>query len=160
QPIELLVFGGSQGARVLSEIVPSALAVLPVRLRRKLRVSQQARPEDLAEVTQAYAAREITAEVQNFFTDIPQRLARSQLVICRRGASTIAELAAIGRPALLIPYPFATDDHQTANARAIAEVGGGWVVPQVELRPQTLASRLEQLLDDATALAEAARRAA
>ncbi len=156
RPIELVILGGSQGARILSEVVPAALAALPASLRDILRVSQQARPEDLAETTRMYAANGIVAEVDTFFADVA---ARAHLAICRAGASTLAELAVIGRPALLIPYPHATDDHQTANARAFAEAGGGWVVPQSDLRPDTLAPRLEHLLGDRAALTTAAHRA-
>ncbi len=160
EPIELLVFGGSQGARILSEIVPAALAALPVRLRAALRVSQQARPEDLAAVAQAYAEHGIAAELDSFFADVPARLARAHLVICRAGASTLAELAAAGRPALLVPYPHAAEDHQTMNAHAFAEAGGGWVIAQAELRAPTLAVRLESLFGDTAALAAAAACAA
>jgi UDP-N-acetylglucosamine--N-acetylmuramyl-(pentapeptide) pyrophosphoryl-undecaprenol N-acetylglucosamine transferase len=156
-PIELLILGGSQGARIMSEVVLPALAALPTRLREMLRVSHQARPEDLSAAEEIYRRNRITAELQSFFTDVPERLARAHLTICRAGASTIAEIAAIGRPALLIPYPHATDDHQTANARAFAEAGGGWVFPQPELRPDTLAPYLENLLGDGAALTTAAR---
>lgn len=158
-PIELLILGGSQGARVMSEFLPPALAALPTRLREMLRVSHQARPEDLPAAEAIYRRNRIAAELQSFFTDVPERLARAHLAICRAGASTIAELAAIGRPALLIPYPYATDDHQTANAQAFAEAGGGWVIPQPELRPDTLALHLENLLGDGAALAKAAQYA-
>jgi UDP-N-acetylglucosamine--N-acetylmuramyl-(pentapeptide) pyrophosphoryl-undecaprenol N-acetylglucosamine transferase len=158
--IELLVLGGSQGARIMREVVPPALAALPTRLREMLRVSQQARSEDLIAAEAAYRERGIAAEVQSFFSDVPQRLARAHLAICRAGASTIAELAAIGRPAILIPYPYATDDHQTANARAFVEVGGGWVIPQPELRSDSLALRLEKMLGDQVLLTAAAQHAA
>lgn len=157
--IELLVLGGSQGARIMSEVVPPALAALPARLREMLRVSHQARPEDLPGAEAIYRESRIQAEPQSFFSDVPERLARAHLAICRAGASTIAELAAVGRPALLIPYPHATDDHQTANARAFAEAGGGWAVSQAELRPDTLALHLEKLLSDPPALGEAAEHA-
>jgi UDP-N-acetylglucosamine--N-acetylmuramyl-(pentapeptide) pyrophosphoryl-undecaprenol N-acetylglucosamine transferase len=156
--VELLILGGSQGARIMSEIVPPALAALPTRFREMLRVSHQARPEDLAAAEAVYRAKGIAAELQSFFADVPQRLARAHLAICRAGASTIAELAAIGRPAILIPYPHATDDHQSANAQAFAEAGGGWVILQRELRSDTLALHLENLLADQTALALAAQR--
>jgi UDP-N-acetylglucosamine--N-acetylmuramyl-(pentapeptide) pyrophosphoryl-undecaprenol N-acetylglucosamine transferase len=159
-PIELLILGGSQGARIMSEVVPPALGALPTRYREMLRVSHQARPEDLAAVETIYRTNRITAETQSFFTDVPERMARTHLAICRAGASTIAELAAIGRPGIVIPYPYATDDHQTANARAFAEVGGGWVVPQAELRADTLALQLEHLFGDQAALAAAAQHAA
>ncbi|HVH75244.1 MAG TPA: undecaprenyldiphospho-muramoylpentapeptide beta-N-acetylglucosaminyltransferase [Stellaceae bacterium] len=157
--IELLVIGGSQGARVLSEVVPAALAMLPEGLRRRLQVVQQARPEDRAGVAEAYRASAIAAETESFFRDMPERLERAHLVISRAGASTIAELSAIGRPALLVPYPHATDDHQSENARAFAAAGGGWVVAQRELTAVGLAHRLESLLGDGDGLAMAARRA-
>jgi UDP-N-acetylglucosamine--N-acetylmuramyl-(pentapeptide) pyrophosphoryl-undecaprenol N-acetylglucosamine transferase len=159
-PIELLILGGSQGARVMSEVVPPALAALPIRFREMLRVSHQARPEDLPAAEKIYRTNRIAAELRSFFTDVPERLARTHLAICRAGASTIAELAAIGRPAILIPYPYATDDHQTANARAFVEAGGGWIIPQSELRADTLALQLENLLVDQAALTAAAQRAA
>jgi UDP-N-acetylglucosamine--N-acetylmuramyl-(pentapeptide) pyrophosphoryl-undecaprenol N-acetylglucosamine transferase len=155
--IELVILGGSQGARVFSEIVPPALASLPETLRRRLRVVQQARPEDRDGTAEAYRRDAIAAEIESFFRDVPERLERAQLVICRAGASTIAELAAIGRPAVLVPYPHAMDDHQSANARAFAEAGGGWVVDQRELTRAALADRLERLLGDPEALARAAR---
>jgi UDP-N-acetylglucosamine--N-acetylmuramyl-(pentapeptide) pyrophosphoryl-undecaprenol N-acetylglucosamine transferase len=157
--IELLVLGGSQGARVLSEIVPPALMMLPTGLRKRLRISQQARPENVATVAKIYREGGIAAELNSFFDDVPERLARAHLVICRAGASTVAELAAVGRPALLIPYPFATDDHQTANARAFSDAGGGWTIPQSGLASAALATRLEDLLADTALLATAARRA-
>jgi UDP-N-acetylglucosamine--N-acetylmuramyl-(pentapeptide) pyrophosphoryl-undecaprenol N-acetylglucosamine transferase len=158
-PIELLILGGSQGAHVLSETVPPALMMLPTGMRKRLRISQQARPEDVATVSEIYRRGNIAAELNSFFDDVPERLARAHLVICRAGASTVAELAAVGRPALLIPYPFATDDHQTANARAFSAAGGGWMIPQSGLASATLAARLENLLADNAELATAARRA-
>jgi UDP-N-acetylglucosamine--N-acetylmuramyl-(pentapeptide) pyrophosphoryl-undecaprenol N-acetylglucosamine transferase len=159
-PVEILVLGGSQGARALAEIVPAALTALPAGLRARLRVSQQARPEDLGAAEAAYAEGGIAVELASFFTDVPDRLARAHLVVCRAGASTVAELAAAGRPALLVPYPHAADDHQTANARAFAASGGGWVVPQAGLTPATLARRLGRVLDNPAALAAAGRQAA
>ncbi|MGH7094628.1 MAG: undecaprenyldiphospho-muramoylpentapeptide beta-N-acetylglucosaminyltransferase, partial [Stellaceae bacterium] len=156
RPIELLVLGGSQGARVFSVIVPPALAALPPELRARLRISQQARPEDRAEVVAHYAALSIAAEIESFFPDVPQRLAGAHLVVCRAGASTIAELAAIGRPAVLVPYPFAADDHQSANARAFAAVGAGWLMPQTAFTAPALAERLAALFADPAGLAAAA----
>jgi UDP-N-acetylglucosamine--N-acetylmuramyl-(pentapeptide) pyrophosphoryl-undecaprenol N-acetylglucosamine transferase len=158
-PLDLLITGGSQGARIFADIVPSALAGLPAALRAALHVSQQARPEDCARVTAQLEAAGIAAEVSSFFTDVPERLARAQLVICRAGASTVAELAAIGRPALLVPYPHATDDHQTANARAFADAGAGWVVPQSGLSPALLTAILAERLTDVSGLADAAAQA-
>ncbi len=159
EPIEVLITGGSQGARIFADIVPAALAFLAPTIRGALRVSQQARPEDCDRVTARLNEAGIAAEVSSFFTDIPQRLARAQLVICRSGASTIAELAVIGRPALLVPYPYATDNHQTANARAFAEADAAWVVPQSEFTAARLTGLLTELFTDPTGLRHAATRA-
>jgi UDP-N-acetylglucosamine--N-acetylmuramyl-(pentapeptide) pyrophosphoryl-undecaprenol N-acetylglucosamine transferase len=157
--IELLVVGGSQGARIFGEIAPPALAALPVELRARLRVSQQARPEDKDAVAAQYRELGMAAAVEGFFTDMPARLQRAHLVICRAGASTIAELAAVGRPAILVPYPHAMDDHQTANAAAFAQSGGGWAIPQTEFSPSVLAERITVLAADPAALAAAAAAA-
>jgi UDP-N-acetylglucosamine--N-acetylmuramyl-(pentapeptide) pyrophosphoryl-undecaprenol N-acetylglucosamine transferase len=159
KPIELLILGGSQGARVFADIVPSALAALPPEIRGTLRISQQARPEDRSRVTAELQQSSIAAEVESFFTDVPSRLARAHLVICRSGASTVAELAVAGRPALLVPYPHATDDHQAANARAVADAGAGWVMPQSSLTSAILTDRLVELLGDPARLRDAASRA-
>jgi len=159
RPIEVLILGGSQGAHALSEIVPAALIALPGSLRARLRVSQQARPEDLGAVASQYQANGIAAELAPFFEDVPSRLGRAHLVICRAGASTVAELAAAGRPALLVPYPHAADDHQSANARAFAEAGGGWVMPQAALSAAILSDRLRSLLGSPGILAQAAAQA-
>lgn len=157
--IELLVLGGSQGARVFADFVPPALAALPAALRARLRLSQQARPEDCARVAAQLREAGVVADVESFFRDVPERLARAQLAICRAGASTIAELAAVGRPAILVPYPFAADDHQTANARAFAAAGAGWVMPQPELGAARLAAFLDELLGEPARLAAAAAAA-
>jgi UDP-N-acetylglucosamine--N-acetylmuramyl-(pentapeptide) pyrophosphoryl-undecaprenol N-acetylglucosamine transferase len=157
--VELLITGGSQGARVFSEIVPPALAMLPAELRQRLHVTQQARPEDKDAVAGQYRALGIAAEVESFFTDMPERLRRAHLLICRAGASTIAELAAAGRPAVLVPYPHAMDDHQTANAAQFASSGGGWSAAQPDFTAAALAERLAGLLTDSQGLADAARAA-
>jgi UDP-N-acetylglucosamine--N-acetylmuramyl-(pentapeptide) pyrophosphoryl-undecaprenol N-acetylglucosamine transferase len=157
--VEILVLGGSQGAHVLAEIVPAGLAGSAPSLRVRLRVSQQVRPEDRSALAAAYAEAGIHAEIETFFTDVPQRLARAHLVICRAGASTVAELAAIGRPALLIPYPYAADDHQSANARSFAAAGGGRAIAQTDFRADTLAADLEELLADGQKLEQMARQA-
>jgi UDP-N-acetylglucosamine--N-acetylmuramyl-(pentapeptide) pyrophosphoryl-undecaprenol N-acetylglucosamine transferase len=157
--IELLVTGGSQGARVFAEVLPAALELLPAELRARLRVSQQARPEDKDAVIARYRERAIVAEIESFFADMPARLARAHLVICRAGASTIAELAAAGRPAILVPYPHAMDDHQAANAAQFAAAGGGWAIAQGEFTAPALAERLTALLADPAALASAAAAA-
>ena len=158
-PIELLVVGGSQGARFFGEVVPAALAALPSRLRARLHVAQQARPEDNVAVGGALLGLGIPAEVRIFFDDMPVRLGRAHLVICRAGASTIAELAAAGRPALLVPYPHAMDDHQSVNAGAFAAANAGWAVAQGELTAAALADRLANLLDDPARLGAAATAA-
>lgn len=145
-PFCMLVFGGSQGASVFSEVVPAACALLPQHLRARLRVTQQARAGDLAATAAAYQALGMGADVAPFFQDLPVRMAASHLVIARAGASTIAEVLAIGRPAVLVPYPHAMDDHQTANAQAVDDAGGAWLMPQAAFTPEALARRLETLL--------------
>jgi len=158
-PLNILILGGSQGARIFSEIVPAAIAALPETARGRISITQQAREEDLAEADAAYAAIGLTAELKSFFDDVPERLKAAHMLICRAGASTIAELTTAGRPAVLVPYPYATDDHQTANAASIDAEGGGWLVPQPAFKAETLAARLAGLLDDPSALAEAAKKA-
>jgi len=122
-------------------------------------VAQQCRPEDLARVQEAYRAAGIAAETAAFLDDIPARLAAAHLVICRAGASTVAELTCVGRPALLIPYPYATDDHQTANARALDQAGAAWLTPQDSLDSATLSRRIAELLTAPRMLSETAARA-
>lgn len=159
QPLALLVVGGSQGARVLSEVVPAALARLTGRERARLALTQQCRPEDLERVAHAYGALGFAAELASFFDDLPLRLAGAQLVISRAGASSVAELLALGRPAILVPYRLAADDHQRANAAAVAEAGAGWLIDEAELDPETLAALLRQCLDQPDLLAGMAARA-
>ncbi len=159
-PLRLLVTGGSQGARAFNDLVPGAVARLPQALRDRLEVSQQVRGEaELAAVTRAYADCGVRADLRTFFDDVPQRLAAAHLAVTRAGASTIAELAAVGRPALLIPYPYAADDHQTANARALAEAGGAWLAPESSLTAEGLAEQLESRLTAPETLAKAAAAA-
>lgn len=146
-PINLLVFGGSLGATVFSEVVPDAIAALPDSLRTRVRVVQQCRKEDLDTVRALYATAGIDAELASFFDDMPAKLANAHLVISRSGASTIAELTAAGRPAILVPYPHATDDHQTKNAESLCDAGGGWMIPQTSFDPPTLTARLSALLN-------------
>lgn len=155
-PVRILVLGGSQGARILSEVVPAGLRLLPEAVRARIEIAQQCRPEDLPLVTRAYEGSGIRAELQSFFQDVPDRLAASHLVIARAGASTVSELTAAGRPAILVPYPYATDDHQTANAHAVAETGGAWLMPQDVFTPVALASRLQSLIDLPVMLEKAA----
>ncbi len=157
EAIRLLVLGGSLGARVMSEIVPPALAALTHALRARLAVAQQCRAEDLARVAALYREAGIEAQCEAFFTDVPERLASAHLVIARAGASTIAELAAIGRPAILVPLPGAIDDHQSANARAFG--AGGATIAQSAFTPARLAPLLADLLADPARLASMAAAA-
>jgi UDP-N-acetylglucosamine--N-acetylmuramyl-(pentapeptide) pyrophosphoryl-undecaprenol N-acetylglucosamine transferase len=158
-PLHILVTGGSQGATVFSSLVPLAVALLPPESRARLRIVQQCRPEDLEAVTQAYRELNVAAELQPFFTDIPARLAKAQLLICRAGASTVAEATAAGRPAILVPYPAAMDDHQTENARALMRAKCAWFADQALLTPEKLRDMLEAMLAEPARLIEVARRA-
>jgi len=156
---ELLVLGGSQGARILSEVVPAALARLDPALRQRLRLSQQARAEDLEAVRASHAASGIAAEVKPFFDDVPARLGRAHLVLARSGASTVAELTVSGRPAILVPYRYAADDHQTANAGALEAAGAAWVIPEGAFTADALAEQLALLMRSPELLRETAARA-
>jgi len=155
-PIPVLVTGGSQGASVFAELVPAAVAALPEALRRRLRLSQQAREAEFEQVAAAYRSLGVEADVRRFFDDMPARLAEARLLVCRSGASTVAENTVAGRPALLIPYPHAIDDHQAANARAVAAAGGAVVLPQTTTDVAGLAAALAGLLGDPAALARMA----
>jgi UDP-N-acetylglucosamine--N-acetylmuramyl-(pentapeptide) pyrophosphoryl-undecaprenol N-acetylglucosamine transferase len=144
--LRLLVLGGSLGARVFSDVVPSALVALPDAMRARLSVVQQCRTEDLPRVRAAYDAAGIAAELSSFFPDVAEKLADAHLVIARAGASTVAELAVVGRPAILVPLPGAIDDHQSANARALAEARGASVIAQRDFTSDALCERLSALL--------------
>ena len=157
-PLKLLISGGSQGASILGEVVPAALGALEPSLRHRLQVVQQCRPDDVVTVRASYAALKIPAELTTYIADMPAKLAEAHLVIARAGASTIAELTAAGRPAILVPLPSATDDHQTANSREMAKAGGARMIPQDEFTPETLARQIEALARDPEALANAAAR--
>lgn len=157
QSIDILITGGSQGAAVFSEIVPPAMAALPPDIRARLRVTQQCREEGLAEVRTLYDAAGIQAELAPFFNDIPARLARAHLVIGRSGASTVAELSATGRPAIMIPYPHAIDNHQRENAARLCDAGGGWLVPQDTATPEALSGLVRSLLESPEKLERAAQ---
>ena len=155
----LLVFGGSQGAHFFSDALPPALLRLPDEMRGRLTVVQQAREEDVAGLREAYARGKIAAHLAPFFRDLPERIATAQLVIARAGASTVAELAAIGRPCLLVPLPHALDNDQLENATRLQEVGGGWCVRQAGLSTERLAELLQGLLSSPERLADAAKKA-
>ena len=158
-PLSILVTGGSQGARIFSEVLPAAMALLPPELKARVKIVQQCRPEDIDAATAEYRAADIDAELSTFFNDVPARLSACHLAITRSGASTVAELGVAGRPAILVPYPFATDDHQTSNAEAYAQSGGAWVVSQRILTPKLLADRIAGLAAHPDALARAAEAA-
>ncbi|MFC5387495.1 undecaprenyldiphospho-muramoylpentapeptide beta-N-acetylglucosaminyltransferase [Aquamicrobium segne] len=156
----LLVFGGSQGAQFFSDAVPAAVALLPKNLQARLVVTQQGRKNDLEQVKAAYAKLGVSAEVSPFFTDMAERMAKAQLVVSRSGASTVSEIAVIGRPALLVPYPHALDHDQAANAAALAAANGAQVHAQTSLDAQKLARLLEAAMQEPQRLetmAQAAR---
>ncbi|AUH34040.1 undecaprenyldiphospho-muramoylpentapeptide beta-N-acetylglucosaminyltransferase [Paracoccus tegillarcae] len=147
-PIHITIIGGSQGARVLSDIVPAAIADLPADLRPRLRIAHQARKEDHDRVVAAYSQAGVTAEVRHFFDDVPERFARSQLIVARSGASTIADLTVIGRPSILIPLPTATGDHQTANARPLADADAALMLPESVLDGESLTRDMLSIISD------------
>ena len=155
----VLVTGGSQGASVLSRVVPDGLSMLPVAFRRRLQVTHQARVEDIDAVRAKYAEHQIPATISTYIDDMPGELAWAHLVIARAGASTIAELTAAGRPAILVPLPSATDDHQTVNAREITQAGGARTIAQSAFTPKELAKQMQRLGLDPAALQNAADRA-
>jgi len=156
-PLSLLITGGSQGARVLSDVVPAALAALGEGLKKRLTVTQQCRAEDLGRVAAAYAQAGVKADLKNFFDDVPERLAKAHLLIARAGASTVAEMTAVGRPAILVPYPHAIDNHQFANAQAVDEAGAGWLMAEDVFTAERLAGRLASLFESPRHLSHAAR---
>ncbi|WP_336800558.1 undecaprenyldiphospho-muramoylpentapeptide beta-N-acetylglucosaminyltransferase [Kaistia sp. MMO-174] len=158
-PLKLVVFGGSQGARFFSDLLPEALAKLDAASRARLSIVQQCRPEDMDRVRTAYDRLGVTAELASFFKDMPARIAASHLVVSRSGASTVCELAVIGRPAIMVPLPGAIDQDQSANALVLARAGGGWVVPQAELTADRLARELTAFLAEPGRLAQAAAAA-
>lgn len=157
--LRVLVTGGSQGARVLSEVVPDGLSMLQPALRARLQVTQQCRPEDIEAVRARYAGHGIPAELGTYFEDMAARLADAHLFIGRAGASTIAELTAVGRPAILVPLPIATDDHQAANAREMAASGGARSIRQEKFTAAELAKQIQAMAQHPETLANAAHAA-
>ena len=157
--LRILVTGGSQGARVLSEVVPDGLAMLPIALRTRLQVTQQCRPEDIEAVRARYAGHDIPAELGTYFENMAERLADAHLFIGRAGASTIAELTAVGRPAILVPLPIATDDHQAANTREIVAAGGARAIRQERFTAVELAKQIQAMAQHPETLANAAHAA-
>src|SRR3954447_9540159 len=154
--MRLLVFGGSQGARVMSEVAPAALERLPGEVRVRLHITQQARDEDLARVREAYGRLGLAFEAEPFFKDLPQRMADSHLVVSRSGASTVAELAVIGRPSILVPLPGALDQDQAANAASLAAIGAATPIPQSAFTPERLANEIAARLENPESLTKAA----
>ena len=148
ETLNILIMGGSQGARILSDVVPEAITSLPEGTRKLLDISHQARPEDLARVTDAYTLGNITADVQTFFNDVPERMSAAHLVISRSGASSVADISVIGRPSILVPFAAAAADHQTANARGLVEVGAATLIKESDLAPDALSAHILAILQD------------
>jgi UDP-N-acetylglucosamine--N-acetylmuramyl-(pentapeptide) pyrophosphoryl-undecaprenol N-acetylglucosamine transferase len=159
KPFRLLVFGGSQGAKFFADIMPDTVAELPTAVRRRLKITQQCRAEDIDRVRNAFERLDVGHEVKAFFNDLPRRMADAQLVICRSGASTIAELGTLGRPAILVPLPHAIDNDQLRNAETFTRNGAGWLLRQSDIVPADLAAvitRLRYQESDLSAAASAA----
>jgi UDP-N-acetylglucosamine--N-acetylmuramyl-(pentapeptide) pyrophosphoryl-undecaprenol N-acetylglucosamine transferase len=159
EPLDVVVIGGSQGARALSDVVPAALDRLSGRERSRIRLTQQCRPEDLERVELAYKNLGFKAELKSFFDDLPARLARTHLVISRAGASSVAEMLVLGRPAILIPLPSSLDGDQLANAKVVEAAGGAWLMEEAELTGERLSDQLRSFLEQPDRLAEAAAKA-
>jgi UDP-N-acetylglucosamine--N-acetylmuramyl-(pentapeptide) pyrophosphoryl-undecaprenol N-acetylglucosamine transferase len=158
-PLKILITGGSQGASILGRVVPQGLGLLEPSLRRRLQIVQQARPDDISQVRGQYAELGIPAELTTYIEDMPAKLGDAHLVIGRAGASTIAELTAAGRPAILVPYAAATDDHQASNAREMVKAGGARAIREDQFTPERLARQIEAMAADPLALNNAAARA-
>lgn len=155
-PIRIFVLGGSLGARVFSTTVPKAIALMPQEIRRRLLVAQQCRTQDIEDARAAFAAAGVEADLSPFFKDVPERMAKAHIVISRAGGGSVAELTAVGRPAILVPFTGGHAGEQTANARALAQAGGAWLIPEESFTPEALAVRLEALFSMPATLAKAA----
>lgn len=158
-PVRLFVMGGSLGAHVFSTVVPKALGLLPAHLRSRVIIAQQARAEDIDAAKSAYAGAGVEVELAPFFHDAAERMAAAHFLICRAGGSTIAELTAIGRPSILVPFPHGLAGEQLANAEALAEAGGAFLIPEPAFTPEALAVRLEALLTLPSSLVKTAAAA-
>lgn len=158
-PMSIVVMGGSQGARILSDVVPPSISALPSNIRRNIRVSHQAREEDLERVAQYYADEGIPADVQTFFNDVPTRMSEAQLVITRAGASTIADLSVIGRPSILVPLAIAVRNEQVANGRQLVEAGAAVMVEEKDLHVESLSAQIADILNDPNAATNMANAA-
>jgi UDP-N-acetylglucosamine--N-acetylmuramyl-(pentapeptide) pyrophosphoryl-undecaprenol N-acetylglucosamine transferase len=157
--VRLLVLGGSQGARIFSDVIPEAVALLDESERRRLNLTQQCRPEDLDRVRARYGELGVDADLGDFFDDVPARAGGAHLMICRSGAGTVSEALVAGLPTIMVPYPFAADNHQFHNAEEVAEAGAGWLMAQDDFSAEALARRLKELLADPAALADASQAA-
>lgn len=157
--LKVLVFGGSQGAKFFSDFMPQVFAAMPETIRKNIELTQQCRAEDIDAVRTAYRKLGVACNLQSFFMDMPKRIADSHLIISRSGASTIAELGVIGRPAIMVPLPHAIDNDQLRNAQSFESVGAGWVCPQKELVATDFAAFLQRLLADQAGLKRAAESA-
>lgn len=158
-PMSILAIGGSQGARILSQMMPQAVALLPEKIKAQLRVVQQAREEDVVACEADYAQAGIRCEVSPFFRDIPRLISEAQLVVSRAGASSVADISIIGRPSILVPLAIAMDDHQNANARGLAKAGGAIVIPEKDLTTISLSTCIATILQDAEGAAKMAQAA-
>mgnify|MGYP002784367096 CR=1 FL=1 len=157
--LRILVIGGSQGASIFSDVVPDAIALLPQELRSRIRVDQQCRQNDLDKTRAKYKEIGVSADLASFFTDMPLRLASTHLLITRSGATSLSEITVAGRPAIMVPYPHAKDNHQMVNATALEDVGGGWVIPQEAFTPETLSAKIETFLKLPSTVIDAAKNA-
>ena len=157
--VRLLVFGGSQGARAFSDLVPPAIALLPEEMRHRLEIIQQCRPEDIDRVAETYRELKVNVTLESFFSDLPARMIGSHLVICRSGASSVAEIGVLGVPAIFVPLPGSIDADQKANAATFEHAGAGWLVEQANISPQSLANRLQDLFNAPDRLQDAAAAA-
>jgi len=155
----LLVFGGSQGARFFSDLLPTAVTLLPAEIRSRMRIVQQCRPEDMERVQEVYEDLDVDAECAPFFQDMPQRIAQAHLVLCRSGASTVSELSVLGRPSILVPLPGAIDQDQAANARVLEKAGGAWPIRQEDLTTDRLTREITGFMNAPDMLAAAAGKA-
>ena len=158
-PMSILIMGGSQGAKILSDVVPAAIALLPMQLLKNLRVAHQARDEDHARVTAFYAEHNIDAEVKPFFQDVPRRMSEAQLVISRAGASSVADISVIGRPSILVPFAAAVRDEQTANARRLVAAEAAILIPESALAPEALATQIDAVFSNPKAAVKMAHGA-
>lgn len=158
--LSILVTGGSQGAAIFGDVLPPAIALLPDQIRNRIVVTQQVRKEQLSETRAAYAHFGIQADLRPFLDDMPVQLRNAHLTICRAGASTMAELTTAARPAILVPYQHAADDHQSANAARLCDAAGAWMIPQQDFNAQSLSARMKELLEHPVTLSNAARSAA